>query len=128
MFRYKLRTLLIALALGPPIAGWLVNTHRNVQERRQHFSRLNDHEFSLRRASLVPNPRKKYPETSLIRRLMGDHAESTLLYDPSADKSGEQFKRVRKLFPEAMIWGWPYDTHPLPAGVNRLPPNTGVII
>jgi len=128
MFRYRLRTLLILMAVGPPIAGWLVNTHRHVQERRQYFSRFNDHEFSVRRASLVPNPRHKFPKTSLIRRLMGDHAESTLLYDPSADKSCEQFKRVRKLFPEAMIWGWYYDTGPLPPSVNRLPPNTGIII
>jgi hypothetical protein len=126
MMRYRLRTLLIVLALGPPVAAWLVNVHRHVQERRPYISRFNDHQFPLRRAGLVPQD--KHSDVSWIRHLMGDAAEPTLLYQSSADRSGEQFKRVRQLFPEATIWGWPHDNHPLPSGVNRLPPNILIII
>ena len=126
MPRYSLCTLLILLAIGPPLGAWLVNAHRQVQERRPYFVRFNEDTFALRMAWVETEG--EISEVSWIRRLMGDAAIATLLYQPSADKSGEQLERVRRLFPEAKIWGWPHDDDPLPAGVLRLPPNARIII
>jgi len=125
--RYRLRTLLIVLALGPPLAGWLVNVHSQVQERRPYFSRFSDHASPLRMA-FVGHPQIKRSKISWIRQWMGDHAVPTLLYQPSADPSGKQLREVQLLFPESTIWVWPHDASPLPPGVTRLPPDAWIII
>jgi hypothetical protein len=123
--RFRLRTLLVIMTVLSITFAWLGINYRLVLQRRPYFARFNDHDFALRSAILRP------PEPSQItwiRRWLGDHAVSTLLYDPGADELGEDFRRVRTLFPEARIWGWPHDDSPLPVGVNRLPPNRDITI
>jgi hypothetical protein len=124
--RYRLRTLLIVLALGPLAIGWLGINYRLVNLRRPFLSRFNDDSFPLRRVGLTPS--KPIEDIPWIRRIMGDFSAGYLLYLPRDDKNGETLKRVRELFPEAKVYGWPHDDAPLPAGIERLASDVHVVI
>lgn len=114
-FRFSLRTLLIVVTVVALACGWLLDTYRFVQSRRELWPSLDDGEYSLFAAQLIP---AADPATiSWPRRLMGDFACDTLIYAPARDPDGSQLRRARRLFPEARILGWPGDAS-LPAGIE----------
>ena len=65
--------------------------------------KLFEQDNSIRAIGVFENDR---PPVPWIRRLMGDTGLSAI-YDPDADPGGRHLKQVRKLFPEAKIYGAP---------------------
>src|SRR5690349_19120525 len=114
--RFSLRTMLVAVTVAGILAGWTAWQYRIVNARRTFWPRFNDHNFSVRTIGMPGSPR---PHIPWLRQLLGDFAESNLVYNPRQDPHGEQLRQVRELFPEAKIWGWPGDRS-LPAGIEPL--------
>jgi hypothetical protein len=56
---------------------------------------------------------------------MGDFTCGTLLYYPRKDADGSQLRDVQRLFPEAIIWGWPNESL-LPKGVKAVEPERSI--
>jgi hypothetical protein len=96
-----------------------------VQERNDFCPRFNEHHFCLRAAQLVPGDQAS---VSWLRKVMGDSPVPTLVYSPELDKDGSELRRVRRLFPEATIWGWQYSKQPLPEGIRPIPQGRRIII
>ncbi|MBW3598731.1 MAG: hypothetical protein KY475_15835 [Planctomycetes bacterium] len=113
--------LLIGIAL---MLAWVSHNYRIVQQRKEYWPQFNDHDFSVRAASvfkvgqagLIAYPKPKVP---WIRRVLGDHPTDHLIYNPTADPNGLQLRRTRNLFPEAKVWGWQH-IEALPDGIERL--------
>ncbi len=117
-FAYSLRTLFIAVTTLAIVIIWLGNTYRLVRERSDFTSHFKDFDYSLRGVGLLP-PDDPPAETSWIRRLMGDYPHGPLMYSPSQDPDGSQLSHVRRLFPEAHIWGWE-KSKDLPDGIKAI--------
>lgn len=122
--RFTFRSLFVALTTLAVVLAWGTHNYRVVQQRKAYWPQFNDHDFSVRAASvfkieaagLIPFPPREIP---WIRRLFGDSPTSHLIYNPSGDLYGSQLRRSRVLFPEAKIWGSQH-IESLPQGVERL--------
>jgi hypothetical protein len=124
MLRFRLRTLLIVVAVLAVSCAWLGMAYRLVLERRAFWPNFNDHNFSLRVPTFIQRPDQA--DIPWIRRVMGDSPTVTLIYDPVHDEDGRQLRQVRKLFPEAHIWGWPNGKN-LPEGIMPFDATRGLI-
>jgi hypothetical protein len=57
-----------------------------------------------------------------VRTMLGDEPLHLLVYEVDRDVKGAELRRVRKLFPEARILGWPSSNgYHLPEGVEQFP-------
>jgi hypothetical protein len=120
--RFSLRTLFAAVTLFALAGGWLLNTYRLVNDRREFLPEL-DSGGAVFAAQLRPADEAR--DVSWIRKLMGDRACGTIIYAPQRDPDGSELRKVRALFPEAHIWGWP-DQQNLPQGIEPLPASTAI--
>jgi len=108
--------LFVLVAMMGLLFSWIANTYPLVQERSTFLPRFNDHEYSLRLVILYPRENVQIP---WARRVLGDFALETLMYEPEKDKDGSQLRHARRLYPEVKIFGWPGATN-LPAGIKAI--------
>ncbi len=110
--------MVLVVAMG---CGWFVDTRfvlpnlLLVRERAAYWPRFNDHNHSLRTVGFYPPD--PFPKLPWIRTFMGDRPIMSLVYDPTQDRDGSELREVRRLFPEATIWGWPSIQEELPEGI-----------
>ncbi|HEY2840171.1 MAG TPA: hypothetical protein VGJ26_13535, partial [Pirellulales bacterium] len=115
--------LLAVAALTMPL-GWIAREWSIVRER-QEISRRFDDGSPFKQVAL--HPADTLHDVPWLRRFLGDEPWRSLMYAPEHDPDGSQFRRVRELFPEATIWGWPLGKAPLPAGIKRLDQNRWIM-
>ena len=102
--RFRLRTLLIAVAVISACGGYLRREYLIVQERLEYWPRLNDGTSPVRAISVLQDRRRPIP---WVRRVLGDLWWSQMLYFPTDDPDGVEIERLKQLYPEATIYSIP---------------------
>jgi hypothetical protein len=119
-FQFSLRALLVATALVAGPVAWVAHNANFVSQRKAMWLWIRDSGHScFDDVGAKPlGPERPLP---WLRRALGDWPVRVLFYLPDGDPDGSELRRVRSLFPEAEIYGWPYNEDKLPPGVQRWP-------
>jgi hypothetical protein len=121
-FQFSLRTLLAATAIACGLCAWFAYNANIVRQRRAFWPLFNgERSYCLRE---IGTPGYSTDATvPWLRHMLGDFPIHVIFYEVSADPDGTELVRVRKLFPEAEIWGWPGSKEKLPDGMKPWPEN-----
>jgi hypothetical protein len=114
--------MLVAMAMFAGAAAWIAHDAAIVRQRFAHMPLFDNRSYCLTPVGTrVSSPKPTLP---WLRRMLGDYPIDVLFYSPRMDPDGTQLLRVRNLFPEAEIWGWPVESpENLPDGVKPWPKN-----
>jgi hypothetical protein len=105
-FQFRLRTLLIGIALVSLLLGWLGWQFKVVQERRAIRSEIQNAGGMFVTLPPLPDPNEKFTkqaDISWIRRLMGDEAVSVISLPHDTLTGDDDLTRIKAAFPEASI-------------------------
>jgi uncharacterized protein (DUF2342 family) len=93
-FQYRLRSLLIGVALLAIACGYVARQAEIVSERRAMLDWINMHNGS------VASQHQSSP-IAWVRQLLGDRSIAHIALQPDTDRT--EVQRIRRLFPEADI-------------------------
>jgi hypothetical protein len=118
-FQFNLRTLLIATLSAGVACAWIANAMAVTQQRKEFMPLFDSHDYCLRAVG-TPGYRRT-TTVPWIRQVFGDYPVDVLFYYPADDPGGNELRKVRSLFPETEIWGWPHSSEgeQLPDGMQR---------
>jgi hypothetical protein len=101
--RFRLRTLLVLIAIIAAPIAWLANTAALVRSRGELLHHFGGDKSVFAAQLLPPDAR---PQISWLRRWLGDLSIPSLMYDPRRDAGGRELAEALRLFPEARIRVW----------------------
>jgi hypothetical protein len=120
-FQFSLRALLIATALFACTCGWVAHNANIVRQGQAISLGFDGYSGHSSFRIIGAKPFGSEPSIPWFRRALGDWPVEVLFYTPRGDPDGSELRRVRSLFPEAEIYGWPANEDELPPGIKRWP-------